>query len=267
MVTERIARDYPERSTALLRGFGGRLDRAALAGGVASALSAGVVAVAVRVVVQPYLAPLVAAVVGALVGVAVARLAVPAPLLQAFEAFSWLGRAEVDRFEARTGGKVPIRRSDQERWLDTHPASSAFRLPRIEMLAFVGRLDEARAELEKVVETEPDLAFERATLAQYVDWLTDGNPRLEALRASAAELPLDAPARQAAMAGIAVADARDRFMRGDADWSRPLRDVRPSLGRAASRVVWRDTWLRLGMIYLVLAFAVGAFTFLLSPLA
>lgn len=262
-MTVRLARDYPERSTAMLRGFGGPLDRSAIAGVAACVVAAVVVSIAARSIVRVDLAPIVGAIAGAVVGLAVARLAIPAGLVRAYETFSWMGRAEVDRFEARTGGKVPLRRPDQERWLVEHPPAPAYQLSRIEVLAFLGRLDEARNELRDVVATDGPVAFERASLVQYVDWLSDGEARLETLRASLAELHLDGQIRREAEVMIAVADARERFMHGDHDWWRPLEDVRPSLGSAASRVVWRDRWRQLAVLFLVIGFVAGAPTFLL----
>jgi hypothetical protein len=110
------------------------------------------------------------------------------------------------------------------------------------------------------------VASERASLVQYVGWLSDGDARLAALRATLAGLPLEEPARREADVTVAIADARARFMRGDADWSRPLQSVRPSLGRAASRVVWRDTWGQLVALYLVIGLIVGGAATVLLPL-
>jgi hypothetical protein len=229
-------------------------------------VAAGIVSVAARSIVPSYLAPVIGAVVGALIGVAIARLIVPAGLLRAFEAFSWMGRAEIDRFEARTGGEVPMQRPDQEHWLEAHPRTAASQLPRIEMLAFLGRTDEALAELQDVVATEPQIAFERASLVQYVGWLSDGDAGLDALRASIAGLPLDEHFRREAEVTVAIADARGRFMRGEAEWWRPLQIVRPLLGSAAARVVWRDTWRQLAVLYLVVGLLIGAATYLFLPL-
>ena len=266
-MTERIAREYPDRSTTMLRGFGRVLDRAALAGGVAAVAVSAVISVTLSAVLPFLIGPIVGALVGAAVGLAVERLLLPRDFLRAYEAFSWLGRAEMDRFEARTGSKVPVRRSDIERWLADNPPSSAMQAGRIELLAFLGRLDEARAELAGMTVTTPELAFERASLAQYVGWLTDGNAQIGALRSEIADLPLDAHDRQAADVTIALAEARDRFMRDDPAWARPLEDVRPSLGSAPGRVVVRDTFRPLAILYFVLALLVAGLASLLALLA
>jgi hypothetical protein len=268
-MTERIAGDFPERSTTLLRGFGRVLDRAALVGGAVAVAVAIVIAVALLAVFPfPFLfGPLVAALIGAAVGLAVERLLLPRDFLRAYEAFSWLGRAEMDRFEARTGSKVPVHRPGMEQWLAENPPSPAMQAGRIELLGFLGRLDEARAELANMTVTGPELAFERASLAQYIGWLTDGDARIDELRASVADLSLDAHYRHAADVTIALADARERFMRADPAWTRPLQDVRPSLGGAPARVVLRDTFRPLAILYFVLALLVAALASLLAVLA
>ncbi len=266
-MTERIAGDFPERSTTLLRGFGRVLDRAALVGGVVAVAVGIVIAVATFPVLPFLVGPIVGALAGAAVGLAVERLLLPRHFLRAYEAFSWLGRAEMDRFEARTGSKVPVHRSGMEQWLTENPPSPAMQAGRIELLGFLGRLDEARAELAGMTVTGPELAFERASLAQYIGWLTDGDARIEELRAAVADLPLDAHYRHAADVTIALADARERFTRADPAWLRPLDEVRPSLGTAPAQVVLRDTFRPLAIVYFVLSLLVAASASLLALLA
>ena len=173
----------------------------------------------------------------------------------------------MDRFEARTGSKVPVRRPDIERWLLENPPSPAMQIGRIEFLAFLGRLDEARAELATMAVTAPELAFERASLTQYIGWLTDGDARIEALRADVAALPLDEHYRHAADVTIALADARERLTRAEPAWARPLEDVRASLGKAPAQVVLRDTVRPLAILSFVIALLVAATASLLALLA
>jgi len=257
-MTGQLAKDFPERSTTMLRGFGRVLDRASLVGGTVAVVVALFVSLALLSRLPFLLAPPIGAVVGTVVGLAVARLLIPTGLLRAYEAFSWLGRSEMDRFTARTGGQVPVKRPDIERWLAETPPTPPMQVGRIEFLAFVGRLDEARAELGGLDVTGADVAFEGASLAQYIGWLTDGDPRIEEFRAAIAELPLDAHYRNAAQVTVALAEARERYMRADPAWSRPLQAVRPSLGGAASSVVRRDTWRPWATLYLLTTLT-GAF--------
>jgi hypothetical protein len=268
-MTDRVAREYPDRSTTMLRGFGRVLDRAALVGGVVAAAASAVVAVALSAVLPiPFLVgPVVGAFAGAVAGLAAQRLLLRGDFLRAYEAFSWLGRAEMDRFEARTGSKVPVHRPDIERWLAENPPSPAMQVGRIEFLGFLGRLDEARAELAGMTVTGPELAFERASLSQYIGWLTDGDARIDELQAAIADLPLDAHYRHAADVTIALADARERFTRADPDWARPLEEVRPSLGKEPGRVVLRDTIRPLAILYGVLGLLIAGLASLLALLA
>jgi hypothetical protein len=252
-MTRQLIKELPERSTPLVRGFGRVLDRASLVGGVVAVVVAWFVSLYFLSRVPFILAPPIGAVAGTIVGLAVARLLVPTGLLRAYEAFSWLGRSEMDRFTARTGSRVPVNRADIERWLAENPPTPPMQVGRIEFLAFVGRLDEARTELDALEVTGVDVAFERASLVQYVGWLTDGDPRIEEFRAAIAELPLDAHYRHAADVTVATAEARDRYVRADAAWSRSLQAVRPSLGGAASSVVRRDMWRPWAILYLVIA--------------
>ena len=265
-MTGGIARDFPERSTTMVRGFGRALDRATLAGGVAASASSALVSLAVGSTVSLAVGLIVGAVAGAAVGLVVARLLLPTRLLRAYEAFSWLGRAEMDRFTARTGSKVPVRRPDIERWLSENPPSPPMQVGRIELLAHIGRLDEARAELADLVGAGPDIAFDRVSLAQYIGWLSDGDARVDELREGFADLPLDEQYRHAADVTIAVAHARDRYMRADPAWFSSLERVRPSLGDAAARVIRRDTWRPLATMFLVIAFLAGVFVSLLAML-
>ena len=265
-MTASIARHFPERSTAMARGFGRVFDRASLAGGAVAAGTAAVFSVVTRSMLPWELGLVSGAVLGTIVGLAAMRLLIPTRLLRAYETFSWLGRAELDRFEARTGSKVPVHRPDVERWLEQNPPGPALHLGRVEILAYVGRLEEARAELDDVVVTGPELEFERATLLQYIGWLGDGDPRIEALQAAVADLALDAHHRRAADVTIAVARARERFMRADPAWELPLAELRPSLGSEAVRVVLRDTWRPAALTYLFVALVAGALASLLPGL-
>ena len=129
---------------------------------------------------------------------------------------------------------------------------------RIEFLAFLGRLDEARAELAGMTVTGPELAFERASLAQYIGWLSDGDARIEELRAAVADLPLDADYRHAADVTIALAQARERFTRAIRPGRGRSRRCGRSLGSAPARVVLRDTFRPLAILYFVIALLVAA---------
>jgi hypothetical protein len=56
-------------------------------------------------------------------------------------------------------------------------------------------------------------------------------------------------------------------MRADPAWSRPLEEVRPSLGEAPAQVVLRDTFRPLAILYFVIALLAASLASLLALLA
>jgi hypothetical protein len=163
----------------------------------------------------------------------------------------------MDRFHQRTGGPVPTKPEDIDRWLASTPKTSATGTARVEVLAFVGRYDEARAELTTLQPIRPEDRFEVASLRQYVDWLETGTSDTTDLAATAAGLQPGSVARRMADVNLALADARVGFIERDPTWATALQNVRPSLGRAAAMVVFRDTWLKLAAISFGLAAVVS----------
>lgn len=252
-MTDRWVEQLPDRTVAMIRAFSPALNRSILVGGA--------LAVAVGILGTPLLATrlptpvdaIVAAVLGGLIGLVTAYVTFPAGIRRAFETFSWLGRAEVDRFQQRTGGRVPSKPDDIERWLVTTPASPATRFPRAEILAFIGRYDQARAEFADATAQSPEDAVELASLRQYVDWLEHGTVDTSELVAAAEALRPGTDGRAMAAVTIALAEARQRFVRRDPTWSEPLESARAPLGRAASLVAFRDTWSKLGGLFFAAA--------------
>jgi hypothetical protein len=245
---------YPERSVAIVRAFQRPLKRAVSAGAVV-----GFVVVLLLVGARlderfPGTIGIVAiGFIGGLAGLSVAMLAVPLRLRRAFDVYSWLGHDEVRRFRERTGGPVPVGRAAMDQWLATTPPTPAMRLPRVELLAFVGRFDDARAELETVPAADPDVRFEIAALRQYIDWLEHERTDVDELHVAARALPAGSIERQAADVTLALVDARMRLVRGNAAWSAPLEQVRGELGWAPWRATLLDTWRPVGGLYLLAA--------------
>ncbi len=251
----RELRTLPERSTAIIRAFGPVIQRSSVRG----ALVAAAVAVAwiyLRPEVGPIPEPLVGAPVAGAVATAVAFLLVPRRVHRAFEAFSWLGRLELDRFQERSGGPTPANAEQIDLWLAAHPPAPAVVLPRVELLAFAGRYDDARRELA-TLEPSPETAFERASLIQYIDWLETGAPGVDDLRSAAEKVRQGGEARRAADVTVALAEARERATRDDPEWFAPLEAVRARLGLAPRRVVLRDTWAKAGVAFTLVGFIAG----------
>ena len=256
-MTTRGLEAFPDRSVAMVRAFAPALDRGLL---ICSAL-----AVAVALVLRPLLVsrvpdaigPVGTALTGAAIGVVAAFLSVPRGLRHAFEAYSWLGRTEVERFKARTGGPVPTSPAEIDFWLSSTPSTPPVKFGRVEVLAFVGRFDDARAELDDVEPATPEDRFETESLRQYIDWLATGSVDHSALAAAVDRLPRGSVAQRMGDVNVALADARVRYVAGDPAWSDALQAVRPSLGREASMVVLRDTWLRFGAVAFTVALVVS----------
>jgi hypothetical protein len=248
-------RSYPERSTAIVRAFGPVLQRSSVGGALVAATMA-VAWIFLRPELGPIPEPLVAAPVAGAVATAVAFLLVPRRVHRAFEAFSWLGRLELDRFRERTGGPAPASAEQIDAWFAAHPLAPAVVLPRVELLAFVGRYDDARRELA-TLEPSLETAFERASLIQYIDWLETGAPGVDDLRWAAGTAGQGSEARLVADVTVALAEARERAVRDDPEWFAPLETVRGRLGLAPRRVVLRDTWGKAGVAFTLVGFIAG----------
>ena len=252
---------FPDRSVAMIRAFS-VLQRALLI--------CAAVAIVIAILVTPFVADRLpgvqigVAAVGALVGAVVAYLSVPTGIRRAFEAYSWLGRTEMDRFKERTGSPIPTTPPDIDRWLASTPASPDTRLARIEVLAFIGRYEDARAELTGIEPTTPAERFEAASLHQYIEWLATGENDTTDLRFAAAGLPRGSLERRMADVNLALAEARIRWMERDPTWSQSLQAVRAGLGREASMVVVRDTWSKFAGISFVAALVVSTVVLLLG---
>jgi hypothetical protein len=250
----------PERSVALVRAFGASLNRSVIIGGVVAFVLA--IVMTASGIVDRYvlmIAPFLIAVIAAIAGVVAAIATIPPRLRRAFEAFSWLGHAEVQTFKARTGAAVPTKVQGMKAWLASTPSTPTMRLPRVELLGFIGRHGEARAELDAATEIDPASTFEIATLRHYLDWLEHGSTDLSRLREAADRLPAGSEARRSSAVTLALAEARIRFIHGEPGWASSLEAVRSSLGPAPWRATLIDTWLPVGFLYFVAAL-VAAFT-------
>lgn len=257
----------PPRSVAIVQGFGRPLNRALLiGGGVSVVVVTALVAVGVGERLGWVIAPFAMAAAGALVGVVVAILVLPRRIRRAFEAYSWQGHAEVERFKERTGSPVPTKTAAMEQWLAANPATPAMRLPRIEILAFLGRFSEAKDELDVAIaanpEADPETAFEIESLRQYIDWLELGSTDLAGLKAAAAALPRRPDVQQSGAITLAISEARIRLVDRDPNWTAPLEAARPGLGREPWRVTIIDTWRSVFVLFAI----VGLITALVVPL-
>ena len=223
-----------------------------------------VISIIVTVLVVPFFLPaeLPSLVRSLLLGVATSVVATevyvrawPSVSRRAFEAFSWLGEWELAGFRERTGGKPPTSKTKAAAWLERRIERPEERAIRIEVLLFAGRIEEARALLEKLPVGTPWERFELAALRDLVDWHAGGDGDVPAMEAAAAEiLPADGDERLRADVSIATAQVRRRMAEGSLTPEavvQPLLAVREALGHRADGQIGRA--LRRRLLPLLLA--------------
>jgi hypothetical protein len=115
-------------------------------------------------------------------------------------------------------------------WLDHNDERPETRSFHAEMLAVVGRTDEARAMAERIEAATPAEEFDRQALLDYIDWI-DGAELDHAgrLREADAIGSPGSPERLFARGLAAIALARDRAHQGS-DWRRPLIEFQREIG-------------------------------------
>ena len=237
---------YHPRALLLVRAFEKPIRRSSLGGSIAGIVAGSVVMYGAAVDPWP-VAAVVTIPVTVGVGLAATFLFLPTRVRRAFEAFSWLGAREVDRLRERTASPPPARAADVAAWLEANPVGPITREARVEMLLSLGRVDEGRTELAALAalpSETPDLArLEVAGLQAFAQILDTGAYDRAALDDVVASMPPGSSLALEAKAVAAVTEARSRLARDEPDALGPLVAVRPSLGRAATEVTLRRTWL------------------------
>ena len=216
----------------------------------------------------------VPSVVGAILATEAYIRAMPPRARKAFEAFSWLGEWELARARSIVGG-LPTSPADAEAWLKAHPAGTITNLDelpiRVEILLLAGRADDARKAIDRLPALTPWDRFERAALADLVDWRAGGAGDVGAMEAAAEEiLPRDGDDRLRADVTVAVAKVRRRMAdgrTGAGDAAEPLLEVRPRLGHRADGQVGRALRRRLIPVMLIVSLGFGFISILLGSLA
>ena len=235
---------FAPRGMLMAGAFGGAVRRSITRGLGAAVVVAGVVGVATSG--GPLAMTIVIATAGAIVaGLAVAILVFPRRARLAFEAYSWLGRRELNRFHARTASSAPADPAAAAAWISEHPRSPATATARIELLAMLDRIAEAEAELALLPPpADDDERVEQAGLRTFVTFVATGRLEQGDLEALAGGLDPRSGAGREAATILALGEARLRRDRDDPSWPDPLIAVRPALGSDAFRITFRDTWSR-----------------------
>ena len=250
---------YHPRAMALVGGFGPTLRRASLAGLVAGVAAGILVSFLLPPGVPGLVALVVLVAVPVVTGTVLAMLLVPPPVRRAYEAFSWLGHRELVRFREATASPIPLGFEAVRDWLQSNPFSPATGEARVELLVAIGQFGQARTEFAQLPVPSTDQGrINRASLRTCGELVETGEVDLAAFDAVAATLP---PGSEVALeAGVvrALAQTRMALLRDDPDPMRPLREIRPRLGREATRVVLRDTWLPLARLLVASGLLVAA---------
>jgi hypothetical protein len=251
---------FHPRGVLVSRAIGGPLNRVNWVAGVSAVLFVLVLSTLLGAGSSFLLLPVLAA-IGAIAGVTLGVATMPAKSRRAFETFAWLGRREMNRFQARTGTKVPTTPETAQRWLEANPRSSATAFGRLELLAMLGRTDEADAEqaLLPPPTTDED-AVEQALARRYTTFIATGTADTSELDSLEARLRPHTELMLELLVGRAILEARGRLDRGREDWRDPLVAVRPRLGSAATMTVVRDLWIKIALLMFFVALAVGVVT-------
>jgi hypothetical protein len=208
-------------------------------------------------------------IVGAALGAEAWMRGLPAPARRAFEAFSWLGEWELAQVRRQTGAGVPTTAARARAWLAAHPEQPDERWIRVEVLLLAGRVDEARAVAERMVDGTPQERLDRALAIDLADWFAGGEGQLGAVELAIRDLePNDEDGRHRGEVAMAIATVRRRLAAGGdpVEASAPLRDVRARLGRRADGQLGRAMRWRLQRTLLVVGGAFAVVTLVLEPL-
>ena len=251
---------FHPRGVLVARALGGPLKRVSWVAGFTAVSLVIVVSVIRGAGASVLLLPVLAA-IAAIVGVALGVATMPPRSRRAFETFAWLGRREINRFEARTGTKVPTDPVAVQRWLAENPRSSATALGRLELLAMLGRTDEAAAEQALLPPpTTDDEAVEQAFARRYTAFIATGTADESELDALQARLRPDSELMLELLVARAIGETRARLAQGRDDWRDPLLAVRPRLGSTATMTVVRDLWSKVAIMVFGIALIGGLLT-------
>jgi hypothetical protein len=251
---------FHPRGTLVATALGGPLKRASWVAGISASLLVLLLSTVVDGQSSILVVP-VAAAIAAITGAILAAATMPPKSRRAFETFAWLGRREMTRFAGRTGTPVPTDPAAVERWLQDNPFTSATAFGRLELLAMLGRTDEAAAEqaLMPPPTTDAELV-EQALARRFTLFIATGTADESELDALEARLPPETELGLELLVARAIGESRSRLAAGRDDWRDPLLAVRPRLGWAATMTTVRDLWSKIAILMFFVALAIGLVT-------
>jgi hypothetical protein len=189
-------------------------------------------------------------------------IATPRRVRDAQGVISWLVDAERKMWADRLDRPLPRTPNGIRHLADSLPDDAGVRPLKIEVLATLGRLAEAQAELARLPLDTPEQRAVEAESAEYVGWYA-GRPEEGAIERLALELPSieDDATRLRLRVSLALARARRAAARRDPAAIDHLLEVRPLIGELGSRL--REP----AAIGVIAGFVlIGLVGFMLSPL-
>lgn len=163
----------------------------------------------------------------------------PASVRRAYDVMTWLNGWESERWQAELGRRLTALPRATPAMVDALPDTMGLRPLRVELLAAIGRLDEARERLGLLPMDTPWQRFEHAALAEWIAWWSDEPGDRDEMR-RAAEAIEDEERRLAARAMVAAAEAR-RAATSEGDAVGPLAALRDELGDRPRRYAFGYT--------------------------
>ena len=167
-----------------------------------------------------------------LIGTELWYAAFPPRARKAWGGYSYVGHHEMARWRASTGTRPPASPAEFQAWLRDNVERPETRWAHAEMLAVVGRLDEARALAERVEATTPAEAYDRQSTLDYIEWIAGGEVDFDGRFRAADEIGAPGSEERLYARGQAsIALARERAATGG-DWMQPLIALDEEVGPA-----------------------------------
>jgi hypothetical protein len=157
-------------------------------------------------------------------------LSFPADARAAWAGFAYVGHIEQERWRATTGTEPPHSDTMFRQWLSDNIERPETRWAHAELLAVVGRLEEARTMAARIEADTPAEAFDRDSMLTYIDWIDGQQVDLEErIRLAETIGASGSPERLFARGAAALALARERAAT-NGDWMTPLKDFARDTG-------------------------------------
>jgi len=241
-----------------------------VAEGVAFVVTAIAVTVATTAGVAWPLVVLGAALLYMVVSTELWYLSFPVEARAAWTGFAYVGHIEQERWRAATGTEPPHSDKMFRQWLSDNVERPETRWAHAELLAVVGRLEEARTMATRIEADTPAEAFDRDSMLTYIDWIDGQQVDLEErIRLAETICAPGSPVRLFARGAATLALARERAAT-HGDWMTPLKDFARDTGNRGWGYFRQDTrrrrmtatfWLGLlvGLLFTVPAMLLGGY--------